>query len=406
MVWAKPITRLAREFGLSDVGLAKMCRKHNIPLPERGYWAKLAAGKQVRKIPLPDPKNDQAIEIQERKPVPAEEKAAEMEVRKRERLRIETIGAIEVPAVLESPHRLTKMTQKYFEGIIKKIQRWEKVKNSRFPNWEDRPPMDDHGRYNCRPPDGFRLTVSLDKLDRALLFLDTLAKAIEANGFEIQNNIKDERKSYPIYLIEATKDGEGIRFHLSEGYKRRALSSKEVEVARKESIFARTNETVPSGKFNFIVTAREYYGEKRWSDGTKPLEAYLPSIIAEFLDLVPRQKQLRIKHAQEKKEHEVREHQRWLAQQKHQNQQEQYDEAITEARKLKELELLEAYLQKLEALYREAHGEMGSNVAAWFKLVRNIAQTQNPLVTRLHDLEELAEMAPAELEWMPAGWES
>lgn len=32
-VWKTPMRTLAKEFGLSDVGLAKICRKHNIPRP-------------------------------------------------------------------------------------------------------------------------------------------------------------------------------------------------------------------------------------------------------------------------------------------------------------------------------------------------------------------------------------
>ena len=41
-VWAKPMNQLAKEYGISDVALAKTCRKENIPLPGRGYWAKLS----------------------------------------------------------------------------------------------------------------------------------------------------------------------------------------------------------------------------------------------------------------------------------------------------------------------------------------------------------------------------
>jgi len=29
-VWETPITRLSKEYGLSDVGFAKICKKHNI----------------------------------------------------------------------------------------------------------------------------------------------------------------------------------------------------------------------------------------------------------------------------------------------------------------------------------------------------------------------------------------
>jgi hypothetical protein len=45
---------LAPKYGVSDVGLAKACRKLHIPLPGRGYWAKKAAGKSVpERLPLP-----------------------------------------------------------------------------------------------------------------------------------------------------------------------------------------------------------------------------------------------------------------------------------------------------------------------------------------------------------------
>ena len=38
-VWTTPVLRLAQEIGISDVALAKACRKANIPLPARGHWA-------------------------------------------------------------------------------------------------------------------------------------------------------------------------------------------------------------------------------------------------------------------------------------------------------------------------------------------------------------------------------
>lgn len=45
--------RLAKQFGVSDVALAKACRRAGIPVPKRGYWAKSQAGKRVTRIPLP-----------------------------------------------------------------------------------------------------------------------------------------------------------------------------------------------------------------------------------------------------------------------------------------------------------------------------------------------------------------
>jgi hypothetical protein len=52
-VWSEPISKLAMKLGISDVGLAKACRRANVPVPERGYWARLAAGQRMRWTPLP-----------------------------------------------------------------------------------------------------------------------------------------------------------------------------------------------------------------------------------------------------------------------------------------------------------------------------------------------------------------
>src|SRR4051812_40394048 len=52
-VWSEPMQRLAKQYGLSDVGLAKACRRMRVPLPGRGYWAKKQFGKPVRRTPLP-----------------------------------------------------------------------------------------------------------------------------------------------------------------------------------------------------------------------------------------------------------------------------------------------------------------------------------------------------------------
>lgn len=54
-IWSEPILHVAKRYGMSDVGLTKVCRKLKIPRPGLGYWAKKAAGKPVPERPaLPD----------------------------------------------------------------------------------------------------------------------------------------------------------------------------------------------------------------------------------------------------------------------------------------------------------------------------------------------------------------
>ncbi len=50
-IWAEPMIKVAKRYNVSDVALAKVCRKLNIPRPGRGYWEKKAAGKPVSKRP-------------------------------------------------------------------------------------------------------------------------------------------------------------------------------------------------------------------------------------------------------------------------------------------------------------------------------------------------------------------
>jgi hypothetical protein len=52
LVWQTPLSRLAKRFGLSDVGLQKICMKHDIPTPPLGYWTKRMHGKPVSQPPL------------------------------------------------------------------------------------------------------------------------------------------------------------------------------------------------------------------------------------------------------------------------------------------------------------------------------------------------------------------
>jgi len=63
-VWSKPVRSVARELGISGRGLAGIRIRFEIPVPPRGYWAKLAAGKPAPEIPLPSTDSKRPSEIQ------------------------------------------------------------------------------------------------------------------------------------------------------------------------------------------------------------------------------------------------------------------------------------------------------------------------------------------------------
>jgi hypothetical protein len=43
-VWKRPAVQLAKEHGISDVALAKICKKLKVPKPGPGYWRRIEKG--------------------------------------------------------------------------------------------------------------------------------------------------------------------------------------------------------------------------------------------------------------------------------------------------------------------------------------------------------------------------
>ncbi len=113
-VWETPITRLSKEYGLSDVGFAKICKKHNIPRPPRGYWARKAAGYRVKQLPLP-PGEDVTIEINPNRYSQNAKKNKELVARMSSSKQSDE-EPIVVPDRLSSPHPLTKQSSETLNG--------------------------------------------------------------------------------------------------------------------------------------------------------------------------------------------------------------------------------------------------------------------------------------------------
>ena len=99
-IWDTPISLLAKKYGISDVGLAKICRRMDIPRPPRGYWSKLKIGKAPPKSqlrPISDSGLDRILITPTPKNLWAEMVAKPLEF-------------IPVIDILVDPHMLTKKT--------------------------------------------------------------------------------------------------------------------------------------------------------------------------------------------------------------------------------------------------------------------------------------------------------
>jgi len=121
-VWVDPVTEVAKRYGLSDVGLAKLCRTMGIPLPARGYWAKLRTGAKSGRTPLPtDGRYRQAASLTRFGPDAVKEsEEAKRRVREtRQQVMGVSISPIDRhPLVVEAAKRLAKGDVKSEKGLV------------------------------------------------------------------------------------------------------------------------------------------------------------------------------------------------------------------------------------------------------------------------------------------------
>ena len=100
-VWTKPMIAICKEYGLSDVGMAKLCKRHDIPRPPRGYWAQVQHGQKPRRAKLPNPDQDATVEIHE-----TEKNRLDPEIQAQIDVLREQLGLVPVRDNLRGAHRL------------------------------------------------------------------------------------------------------------------------------------------------------------------------------------------------------------------------------------------------------------------------------------------------------------
>ncbi|HWZ88996.1 MAG TPA: hypothetical protein VNW92_09100 [Polyangiaceae bacterium] len=241
-VWKTPMSRLAAEFGISDVALAKICKKLDVPIPGRGYWARVTNGQKVKQPKLPKARAGARAEYTLAKHEP----------------RVAT-AAVEVPEVkisdsLVSAHAATRRLSAVLDG--------------REPGHRKTNYLSGDSEATVRVSDGTKR--------RALLVLDALLKALEGRGHTIQLEVP--RETWGIFNLSVKVGSETLKLYIAEPQIRNdhQLTPKEqADQLRYGSTFAPKYDLTQSGRLS--LRARAYFAIHRsWSDGaTRRLEDIL-----------------------------------------------------------------------------------------------------------------------------------
>lgn len=167
-VWAEPLTRVAARYGLSDVGLKKLCRRLQLPTPTRGHWAKMQAGRGIPPKPcLKEFKGDPRHLL---KPLQAARTHAEASERVIDDRLVAVIAYEQDPAhVIKVPERVTRWHQ-----II------DATRSAFRDSYKD-------GR-GLPAPSGkaLNISVSAEQRARALRIANTLIMGLEKRGYALE----------------------------------------------------------------------------------------------------------------------------------------------------------------------------------------------------------------------------
>lgn len=194
-VWSEPIVHVASRLGLSGRGLGKLCARHEIPVPPRGWWAKKQHGHRVRQTPLPEISAKEQIVFEPREAVEKQEEPPEVAREKTGDWRIE------VPEDLTISHPLLKRAA----AAIRKASR--DASKNRVVRWQDR-----YQAKLVKPgPGNLDIGVSKTSLSRALRIMQALLVAFDRRGFAVRITDKNETvvsvmdEAFQIALIERLK---------------------------------------------------------------------------------------------------------------------------------------------------------------------------------------------------------
>jgi len=280
LVWETPLTQLARQFGISDVGLAKICKKLRVPRPPVGYWAKVKHGKKVARPALTKIGPGEPAEYVH---IPDPDGLGSNEMKGRFKDTPQLTRPVIVPDRLESPHPLVKQTI----AILKEMK------------------PDEYGMLHPRKEGCLNLRIGPPSVHRALIILDAVLKEFGSLGYAISIN-KGEK---PRTCVEIA--GDKIPFMLIEDAKRldHVLTKKE-ESDKKASHYwyAPKYDFSPSSRLALILDTWSARGlRKRWSDSPrKRLEEQLGDFVngAVLVAYVMKEDRLRYEEERRKQEEE------------------------------------------------------------------------------------------------------
>lgn len=257
--WATPMRTLAKESGLSDVGLSKACRHHAVLTPPPGYWTQLQRGKAAKRPPLPAAPHGNTASFSDDRSA-ARRRAAPA--------RAAEAVQVEVAATAEGLASFAKAT---FQ-----------VLSTAKPSGA--------GLVSSQGAQQFSCLLSPALVQWAARILNAIERKLPKLGAEVARG----NDKAPLCV---SFDGQRVEFTLTERYTRTepVPESEHSPYPRKQFVYHLT------GELKFAIEGY-YEGRKSWSDGSRStLEEKLPEVLAGLAGAATAMRKIREEREEQKR---------------------------------------------------------------------------------------------------------
>ena len=387
-VWSQSISSLAKQWGISDVGLAKICKRHNIPRPGLGHWARKQHGYNPIQAPLPQLKGESIIEIESVKkqnrlldPKQVQEAAQKTACEK------EMESQVIVPKTLIDPHPLVAKTEKSLRTAK----------------------PDDRGILRAYGPGTLSAVVGPNSIDRAMRILNTLIKALD--GREMKVKVEDSEirgsqyysygRSFAQGKTLVSVLGEWVEIGIEEHANRKdhELTQKEKEEQRKYGrvSYSPKYDFFPNGRL--ILRIKNVYSghvQHTWSDTTgKRLENFLNSFIAGLTNAAVDIRASRIEREREALEREERRRKAAEEEIRRRHEEQRFKSLEEQAANWHRSLNIRRYVEAVRkmAIWKFGSIDPGSKLDRWTTWAIRQANRLDPLVGSLHSIMGESELS-------------
>lgn len=276
LVWETPTRHLCKRFGLSDVGLAKTCKRLDIPRPSYGYWAKKAAGGKVKRIPLPpcdDERSQKIVFAPEEPKTEKDDGFFDAEIRALYEQESQS-EPIEVGETLRSPHPLVARTRQALSSA--KPSQWSRDPGHLYPERHEGVHLLD-------------IACSKATLPRALRIMDALLKGLEKRGYRFGKPAREYRHG-----TAAAGHGYEFVFRIREPTKR--------QIQQKKNIWDSQYAYVLTGELQLEIDYMMYRSTRVCRDSVrKKVEDYVRELPCKMLLVIDEYRREEARRAEEER---------------------------------------------------------------------------------------------------------